>query len=56
MCNLSSDVNNTTKKILQGQNTRAEIGKCNTTEYGLKSYYAKLTIVKCAKVHKSTED
>ena len=50
MCNLISDVNNTPKKILQGQNIWAEIDIGNTKEYGVISYQVKMTIVKFTNV------
>ena len=50
MWNLSSDVNNTPKKILQVQKTQSEIDMGNTIEYDMKSYQVKTTIIKCKKV------
>ena len=38
MCDLSRDVNNTPKTMLQGQNTQAYIDMCNTIEYDVRSY------------------
>ena len=52
MCNLSSDINNTPIKILQGRNTQAEIYMNNTIEGDVNSYQFKTTIVnlqRCAK-------
>ena len=41
MCNLSSDINNTSKKILEGRKTRSEIDTGNTIEYDVKLYQVK---------------
>ena len=49
MCNFSSDVYNTHKKI-QGRKTRAEIDIGNTIEYDVKSYQVKMTIIRCKNV------
>ena len=49
MCNLSSDVNHTQKK-LSGRKTQAEIDVGKTIDYGVKSYQVKTTIGKCTKV------
>ena len=50
MCNLISDVNNTSKTNAQSVKTRAEIDICNTIEYDVKLYQVKITIVKYTEV------
>ena len=50
MCDLSSDVNNTPKKIPQGWKIQVEIYIGNTIKYDVKSYQVKTFIVKCTEL------
>ena len=49
MCDLSSNANNTPKK-LQGWNNRSGTDIGNTIEYDVKSYQVKTNLLQCTKV------